>query len=224
MSVTRQTVSSGYPFEENYGYARAVRVGDQVFVSGTTARPPHLDGDAYTQLAAAIETVATALKAAGAELRHVVRTVIYVVDAFRATTEPCVVRRLNQLAEQRLTHLPREELDDLSQLYAQAGVMKMWVEKEEDAWATLRIPEGDPNRLGQGDFAVLRNALQQARNREANLCAARPIIKPQCDGRAVRRTDWSKADILLTRVESVTSPATSIWKLTCRYLAINANT
>src|ERR1700691_3801481 len=75
MSVTRQTVSSGYPFEETYGYARAVRIGDQVFVSGTTARPPHLDGDAYTQLAGAIETVATALKAAGAELRHVVRTV-----------------------------------------------------------------------------------------------------------------------------------------------------
>jgi enamine deaminase RidA (YjgF/YER057c/UK114 family) len=80
MSVTRQTVSSGYPFEDTYGYARAVRVGDQVFVSGTTARPPHLDGDAYTQLTGAIETVATALKAAGAELRHVVRTVIYVVD------------------------------------------------------------------------------------------------------------------------------------------------
>jgi enamine deaminase RidA (YjgF/YER057c/UK114 family) len=51
-----------------------------VFVSGTTARPPHLDGDAYTQLARAIQTVATALKAAGADLQHVVRTVIYVVD------------------------------------------------------------------------------------------------------------------------------------------------
>jgi enamine deaminase RidA (YjgF/YER057c/UK114 family) len=80
MSVTRQIVSSGYPFEETSGYARAVRVGDQVFVSGTTARPPHLDGDAYRQLTGAIETVAAALKAAGAELRHVVRTVIYVVD------------------------------------------------------------------------------------------------------------------------------------------------
>lgn len=34
----------------------------------------------------------------------------------------------------------------------------------EDAWATLRILEGDPNRLGQGDVAMLRNALQQARN------------------------------------------------------------
>lgn len=42
MPVTRQTVSSGNPFEKTYGYARAVRGGDQVFVSGTTARPPHL--------------------------------------------------------------------------------------------------------------------------------------------------------------------------------------
>ena len=67
-------------------------------------------------------------------------------------------------AEQTLTHLPRGELEDLSQFYAQAGVMKMWVEKEEDAWATLRILEGDPNRLGQGDVSMLRNALQQARN------------------------------------------------------------
>jgi enamine deaminase RidA (YjgF/YER057c/UK114 family) len=80
MPVTRQTVPSRYPFEKTYGYARAVRVGDQVFVSGTTARPPHLDGDAYAQLMGAIETIATALEAAGAELRHVVRTVIYVVD------------------------------------------------------------------------------------------------------------------------------------------------
>jgi len=119
---------------------------------------------------------------------------------FRATTEPCVVRRLNQLAEiaearaagtrvapvhlaglhlgflvsdnnwqaeraeQTLTHLPRTELENLSQFYAQAGDMRMWVEEEEEAWATLRILEGDPNRLGQGDVAMLRNALQQARN------------------------------------------------------------
>jgi enamine deaminase RidA (YjgF/YER057c/UK114 family) len=73
-------VSSGYPFESTYGYSRAVRVGDQIFVSGTTARDHHLDGDAYQQLIAAIATVAAALREAGAELRHVVRTVIYVLD------------------------------------------------------------------------------------------------------------------------------------------------
>jgi enamine deaminase RidA (YjgF/YER057c/UK114 family) len=78
--LTRTSYSSGYPFEEEYGYARAVRVGNQVFVSGTTARGQHLDGDAYTQMMAAIATVAAALGEAGAELRHVVRTVVYVVD------------------------------------------------------------------------------------------------------------------------------------------------
>jgi enamine deaminase RidA (YjgF/YER057c/UK114 family) len=78
--VIRTSYSSGYPFEDEYGYARAVRVGNQVFVSGTTARGHHLDGDAYTQMMAAIATVALALGEAGAELRHVVRTVMYVLD------------------------------------------------------------------------------------------------------------------------------------------------
>lgn len=67
-------------------------------------------------------------------------------------------------ADQTLTHLPRAELDDLGQFYATADVMKGWVEREEEAWATLRTLEGDPNRLGQGDMAAIRNALQQARN------------------------------------------------------------
>jgi enamine deaminase RidA (YjgF/YER057c/UK114 family) len=78
--LLRTNFSSGYPFEDVYGYARAVRVGDQVFVSGTTARAPHLDGDAYQQMMAAIATVAAALGEAGAELRHVVRTIVYVLD------------------------------------------------------------------------------------------------------------------------------------------------
>lgn len=76
----RTNISSGYPYEDTYGYSRAVRVGDQVFVSGTTARQPHLDGDAYVQARAALETIAHALSEAGAELRHVVRTVAYVRD------------------------------------------------------------------------------------------------------------------------------------------------
>ena len=78
--MIRTSFSSGYPFEDAYGYARAVRVGNQVFVSGTTARGHHLDGDAYRQMMAAIATVAMALAEAGAELRHVVRTVVYVLD------------------------------------------------------------------------------------------------------------------------------------------------
>ena len=78
--MIRTNISSGYPFEDLYGYARAVRVGDHVFVSGTTARPPSLDGDVYQQMMGAIATVAAALAEAGAELRHVVRTVVYIVD------------------------------------------------------------------------------------------------------------------------------------------------
>lgn len=51
-----------------------------MFVSGTTARPPHLSGDAYAQARAALTLVADALAQAGTGLRHVVRTVVYVVD------------------------------------------------------------------------------------------------------------------------------------------------
>lgn len=76
--MIRTNISSGYAFESEYGYARAVRVGDHVYVSGTTARSPHLEGDAYKQMKGAI--VAEALAGSGAELRHVVRTVIYILD------------------------------------------------------------------------------------------------------------------------------------------------
>ena len=78
--MIRTSILSGYLFEAIYGYARAVRVGDHVFVSGTTARPPHLDGDAYKQMTGAIATVAAALGEAGAALRHLVRTVVYILD------------------------------------------------------------------------------------------------------------------------------------------------
>ena len=78
--MSRQNVSSGYGFEDIYGYSRAVRVGNQVFVSGTTARPPQLDGDAYLQAKAALAIIADALAKVGAGMQHVVRTVVYVVD------------------------------------------------------------------------------------------------------------------------------------------------
>jgi enamine deaminase RidA (YjgF/YER057c/UK114 family) len=78
--LPRQNISSGYAFEDTYGYSRAVRVGNQVFVSGTTARPPELGGDAYVQAKAALEIIADALAKTGAGMRHVVRTVVYVMD------------------------------------------------------------------------------------------------------------------------------------------------
>jgi enamine deaminase RidA (YjgF/YER057c/UK114 family) len=78
--LPRQNVSSGYAFEDIYGYSRAVRAGTQVFVSGTTARPPQLDGDAYLQAKAALAIIADALAKAGAGMQHVVRTVVYIID------------------------------------------------------------------------------------------------------------------------------------------------
>ena len=76
----RLNISSGYSLEETYGYARAVRVGNQVFVSGTTARGPDLDLDAYGQATCAIGIIAETMQKAGANLRHAVRTVVYVTD------------------------------------------------------------------------------------------------------------------------------------------------
>jgi enamine deaminase RidA (YjgF/YER057c/UK114 family) len=78
--LSRQNISSGYAFEDTYGYSRAVRVGNQVLVSGTTARPPQLGGDAYVQAKAALAMIAEALAKAGAGMQHVVRTVVYVID------------------------------------------------------------------------------------------------------------------------------------------------
>ena len=78
--MIRTNFSSGYPLEDTYGYSRAVRIGNQIFVAGTTARDHHLEGDAYNPMIAAIATIAAALGEAGAELRHVVRTVVYVLD------------------------------------------------------------------------------------------------------------------------------------------------
>ena len=78
--MPRQNIPSGYAFEDAYGYSRAVRVGNQIFVSGTTARPPELGGDAYVQAKGALAIIAGALAEAGAGLQHVVRTVVYVTD------------------------------------------------------------------------------------------------------------------------------------------------
>ncbi|ONI78595.1 hypothetical protein ALI144C_27640 [Actinosynnema sp. ALI-1.44] len=79
--MARQNISSGGRFEPVFGYSRAVRVGNQVFVSGTTARDPHLDGtDAYQQAKAVLDIIKAALAEAGSSPAAVVRTVTYVTD------------------------------------------------------------------------------------------------------------------------------------------------
>lgn len=77
----RQNISSGGPYEEPYGYSRAVRVGNQVHVAGTCAQPPNVEGvDAYGQAVDALNTIVAALAEAGARTEDVVRTRLYVTD------------------------------------------------------------------------------------------------------------------------------------------------
>lgn len=76
----RTHFSSGGPFEDTYGYSRAVRVGNTIAVSGTCARGEAVQGDAYVQMADALRIVGEALSELGASLNDVVRTVTFVTD------------------------------------------------------------------------------------------------------------------------------------------------
>jgi enamine deaminase RidA (YjgF/YER057c/UK114 family) len=72
--------SNGTEFERHYGYCRAVRAGDFIFVSGTTARAEDLGRETAAQFLSAVGRIEEALKALGAHFEDIVRTVVYVRD------------------------------------------------------------------------------------------------------------------------------------------------
>jgi enamine deaminase RidA (YjgF/YER057c/UK114 family) len=85
--LKRENFSSGAPFEDKAGYSRAVKVGNMVFVGGTTTTNSQGEvegvGDAYLQTKIILQKIEDVLNRAGAKMSNVVRVRFYVTDISR---------------------------------------------------------------------------------------------------------------------------------------------
>lgn len=120
----RRRVGSGVSWEDDFAYSRAVRAGNRILVSGTTATGPdgpvHL-GDAGAQARYALGKVRVAIEALGGTLEDVVRTRIYVKpgadweavarvhgEAFAATRPACTLVFAHLIGEEYLVEIEAE--------------------------------------------------------------------------------------------------------------------
>ncbi len=123
--IVRTNISSGGAYESVFGYSRAVRVGDDVHVSGTCASVEYEGKDAYAQARAALETIEKALKDAGANIEDVVRTVVYVRD-------------IGDADDVARAHLERfDSIRPASTLVQVTSMLRPWQRVEIEAYATL---------------------------------------------------------------------------------------
>lgn len=123
-----QRVSTGSPFEERFGYSRAVRHGDCVYVSGTTGydyASMSMPGDVGAQARNALATIDKALREAGSSLADTVRVVYYVgdradVDAVVAAVGP-VFRDIRPAASMLIVQMIEPEMKIEIEVTARIG-------------------------------------------------------------------------------------------------------